>query len=109
MKDVLEILGIEKNNHGVSTGIHHFESSGKQLDSYSPVNGALIGTVTTADKPTYDAVVEKAAAAFLQWRDWTAPSRGEIVRQIGIALREFKEPLGRLVSYEMGKSLQEGY
>jgi aldehyde dehydrogenase (NAD+) len=109
MKDLLRILGIEKNNPGVSTGIHRIDTSGKQLESYSPVDGALIGSVTTADKPAYDAVVEKAAAAFLQWREWPAPARGEIVRQIGIALREYKEPLGRLVSYEMGKSLQEGY
>jgi aldehyde dehydrogenase (NAD+) len=109
MKDVLELLGIGKANSGVSTGIHNLNTSGSILESFSPVDGELIGTVTSADRSTYDQVVEKAGEAFLQWREWPAPARGEIVRQIGNALREKKESLGRLVSYEMGKSLQEGY
>jgi aldehyde dehydrogenase (NAD+) len=109
MKEVLDLLGIEKMNSGVSTGVHQLKTTGSALDSFSPVDGASIATVTNADKTAYDTVVEKAREAFLQWREWPAPARGEIVRQIGNALREKKEPLGRLVSYEMGKSLQEGY
>ncbi|NCU04220.1 MAG: aldehyde dehydrogenase family protein, partial [Chitinophagaceae bacterium] len=75
----------------------------------SPVDGKLIATVTAADKASYEAVIAKAQQAFTEWRSWPAPKRGEVVRQIGEALRAKKEPLGRLVSYEMGKSLQEGY
>ena len=78
------------------------------MDSYSPVDGKLIASVNAADAKTYEAVIKKAQEGFLEWRTWPAPKRGEIVRQIGEALRENKEPLGKLVSYEMGKSLQEG-
>ncbi len=68
----------------------------------------MIGSVTGADRKAYEAVVTKAQEAFAAWRLWPAPKRGEIVRQVGEALRKYKEPLGKLVSYEMGKSLQEG-
>ena len=78
------------------------------MSSFSPVDGKLIATVTITDKESYDIVVKKAQAAFKEWREWPAPKRGEIVRQIGEALRANKEPLGKLVCYEMGKSLQEG-
>src|SRR5690606_40756490 len=69
----------------------------------------LIATVTAADSKNYDAVIKQAEKAFQEWRMIPAPKRGVIVRQIGEALRKYKEPLGKLVSYEMGKSLQEGY
>jgi aldehyde dehydrogenase (NAD+) len=69
----------------------------------------LIGSVTSIDRNSYEAIVKKAGEAFVQWRLVPAPKRGEIVRQIGDALRQQKESLGKLVSYEMGKSLQEGY
>src|SRR4030095_6755456 len=82
---------------------------GPTIESQSPVDGKLIGKVQCADKNDYEAVVAKAQEAFAQWRTWPAPKRGEIVRQIGDALRQHKEALGKLVSYEMGKSLQEGY
>jgi aldehyde dehydrogenase (NAD+) len=72
------------------------------------VDGRLIGNVTAADKESYDAVIKKAEEAFSLWRMVPAPKRGDIVRQVGDALRHYKEPLGKLVSYEMGKSLQEG-
>lgn len=107
--DFLSVLKIEAKNKGVSTGRTWMESSGPSLESFSPVNGKLIGTVASADKQSYDLVVAKAQEAFREWRSWPAPRRGEIVRQIGDALRHYKEPLGKLVSYEMGKSLQEGY
>jgi aldehyde dehydrogenase (NAD+) len=64
--------------------------------------------VTTTDKAAYDQVIATAQNAFIEWRNWPAPKRGEVVRQLGEALRKDKEALGQLVSYEMGKSLQEG-
>ena len=95
-------------NAGVSTGHEWIKSSGETISSYSPVDGQLIGTVQTADKSAYDATIAKAHEAFETWRMWPAPKRGEVVRQLGEALRAKKDALGKLVSYEMGKSLQEG-
>ena len=109
MKDYLQLLGIKNNNEGVSTGTKNINTKGGTIDSHSPVDGKLIGTVTVADKESYDLTVTTAEAAFREWRTWPSPRRGDIVRQIGDALRLYKEPLGKLVSYEMGKSLQEGY
>jgi aldehyde dehydrogenase (NAD+) len=96
-------------NPGTSTGTRWIESGGKVLESYSPVDGKQIALVTQTDTAAYDQVVSAAQQAFTVWRTWPAPRRGEVVRQIGEALRRKKEALGRLVSYEMGKSLQEGY
>ncbi|MBS1608801.1 MAG: aldehyde dehydrogenase family protein [Bacteroidetes bacterium] len=107
--DFLKTLHVGTNNKGVSTGIQSIESKGEIINSYSPVDGKLIGSVISANKESYEAVIKKAGEAFLQWRLMPAPKRGEIIRQIGEALRKYKEPLGKLVSYEMGKSLQEGY
>ncbi|WP_126971249.1 L-piperidine-6-carboxylate dehydrogenase [Gynurincola endophyticus] len=107
--EFLQSLKLTSKNKGVSTGNTWFESTGKWVDSYSPVDGKLIGSVQVADRANYDLVIAKAEEAFKVWRTWPAPKRGEVVRQIGEALRQYKEPLGKLVSYEMGKSLQEGY
>ncbi|MBK5269444.1 MAG: aldehyde dehydrogenase family protein, partial [Bacteroidia bacterium] len=107
--DFLKTLKIKPNNNGVSTGSQWIHSAGLKIESFSPVDGKLIGTVTATDKESYDKVIITAAEAFKMWRLVPAPKRGEIVRQIGEALRHYKEPLGKLVSYEMGKSLQEGY
>ncbi len=104
----LKTLGIKEINEGTSTGSNNF-SSGKLLKSYSPVDGQLIGKVKLTTRADYDKVMDSATSAFLSWRDMPAPQRGEIVRQFGNKLRDLKEPLGKLVSYEMGKSLQEGY
>ncbi len=82
--------------------------TGKALDSFSPVDGKRIAGVSLTDRVDYDAVLDQAQKAFQIWRTWPAPKRGEVIRQIGEALREKKPALGRLVSYEMGKSLQEG-
>ncbi|MFT3933847.1 MAG: aldehyde dehydrogenase family protein [Chitinophagaceae bacterium] len=109
INDILKSFSINHNNLGVSTGSNWLNSNGDAISSFSPVDGQLIATVSAADKSSYDKVVETAQHAFLQWRQWPAPKRGEIVRQIGEALRQEKENLGKLVSYEMGKSLQEGY
>jgi aldehyde dehydrogenase (NAD+) len=106
--DFLKQLGIEQENKGVSIGSKWITSNGEKLSSSSPVDGKLIGTVISTDKAAYAAAMEKALAAFKEWHMVPAPKRGEIVRQFGEALREKKEPLGKLVSYEMGKSFQEG-
>ena len=101
-------LGLSEQNAGTSTGLKDF-SSENYISSYSPVNGEKIGKVSITTKEQYEQVVESAQAAFTDWRMMPAPQRGEIVRQYGNILRENKDALGRLVSYEMGKSLQEGW
>ena len=108
MTEALEILGVKAVNDGTSTGNNHF-SSGDIIESYSPVDGQLIGKVKTTTAEDYEKVMQTAAEAFKTFRLMPAPKRGEIVRQFGEKLRKYKEPLGKLVSYEMGKSLQEGY
>ncbi|HLV40032.1 aldehyde dehydrogenase family protein [Xanthomarina sp.] len=108
IKEALKQLGVKDINEGTSTGSKNF-SNGDIIESYSPVDGNLIGKVKTTSKEDYEKVMTAATSAFLTWRTVPAPQRGEIVRQFGNKLRELKEPLGKLVSYEMGKSLQEGY
>lgn len=105
--DFLKKLGIEVVNAGTSTGLQNFESK-EVISSFTPVDGKKIANVSITTRKQYDMVVEKAEEAFLVWRTMPAPQRGEIVRQIGQKLREFKEPLGKLVTYEMGKIHQEG-
>ena len=105
---VLSSLGIESTNPGTSTGNQQYDG-GAPISSYSPVDGNLIASVTATNRDEYEKVMEAATAAFKVWRTVPAPKRGEIVRQFGEKLRELKAPLGKLVSYEMGKSLQEGY
>jgi aldehyde dehydrogenase (NAD+) len=107
MTEALEILGIKPINEGTSTGTHHF-SSGDVIESYSPVDGQLIAKVKTTTAADYERVMQAATEAFKTFRVMPAPKRGEIVRQFGEKLRTYKEPLGKLVSYEMGKSYQEG-
>ncbi|GJM33515.1 MAG: aldehyde dehydrogenase [Saprospiraceae bacterium] len=107
-KNFLQELGLQKENAGTSTGMTS-SNSGKYLESYSPVDGAFIGSVSQTTREEYDQVIEKAQASFKAWRNVPAPKRGEVVRQYGDALRQHKDALGRLVSYEMGKSLQEGW
>jgi aldehyde dehydrogenase (NAD+) len=108
MVEALEKLGVKAINEGTSTGNEWF-SNGEIIESYSPVDGQLIGKVKTTTAADYEKVMVAATAAFKTFRATPAPQRGEIVRQFGNKLRELKEPLGKLVSYEMGKSLQEGY
>ena len=107
IEETLKALHIQEINEGTSTGSEWF-SSGEVISSYSPVDGALIGKVKTTTKDDYEKVVVAAQEAFKTWRLMPAPKRGEIVRQFGEKLRKYKEPLGKLVSYEMGKSYQEG-
>ncbi|MBK7130055.1 MAG: aldehyde dehydrogenase family protein [Crocinitomicaceae bacterium] len=105
---ILSQLGIKEINSGASTGSYWFATRGTKIDSYSPVDGKLIASVHSASETDYEATILKAQEAFAEWRLIPAPKRGEMVRQLGVKLREYKEPLGKLVSYEMGKSLQEG-
>jgi aldehyde dehydrogenase (NAD+) len=108
IQEILSQLGIEEMNNGASTGGKWFKTRGEQIDSISPVDGKLIASVNAATEADYEAVILKAQEAFLEWRMIPAPKRGEIVRQLAERIRFYKEPLGKLVSYEMGKSLQEG-
>jgi aldehyde dehydrogenase (NAD+) len=103
----LNTLGINKVNKGTSTGLLSF-GGGEKIDSFSPVDGTLIGSVSSTTEEDYEKTVQTAATAFKNWKSRPAPQRGEIVRQYGEKLRKYKQPLGELVSYEMGKSLQEG-
>lgn len=106
--EFLQALGITAENAGTSTGSVWIATKGPAIPSYSPADGSLIGSVFSTDKAAYETVLTTAAKAFEEWRNWPAPRRGEVVRQIGEALRARKQWLGQLVSYEMGKSLQEG-
>ena len=107
IKKALKELGIEDINAGTSTG-NDFFGSGEIIESYSPVDGALIGKVRSTTKEDFEKVMTTATAGFKTWRLMPAPQRGEIVRKFNDELRRLKEPLGKLVSYEMGKSYQEG-
>lgn len=107
IENELKELGISSENLGTSTGNTWF-GKGEELSSYSPVDGKLIGKVKSSTKDDYEEVIKEAQIAFKEWRMIPAPKRGEIVRQFGDKLREKKASLGKLVSYEMGKSYQEG-
>ena len=108
--EILKRLRINDKNGSFSTGSSWGESEAAPVkDITSPVDGEKIASVKMATTADYNRVVETAKNAFKSWRNLPAPKRGEIIREIGNALRNRKEDLGTLVSYEMGKSLQEGY
>lgn len=107
--EFLKKLGISKSNFGASTGQKWLQTKSEgELKIHSPVDGKYIASVHQGSEKDYEIIIKSMEEAFLIWREVPAPARGEIVRQIGLKLREYKEPLGQLVSYEMGKSLQEG-
>lgn len=106
--NTLKTLGINKINHGAHTGNGWIQTEGEITDSVSPNDGKVIASVNQGTWNDYLYLIEKSQSAFEYWRMVPAPKRGEIVRQIAEELRLFKEPLGRLVSYEMGKVYQEG-
>jgi aldehyde dehydrogenase (NAD+) len=108
IESALKELGLQGTNYGASTGLKHITTKGKKIESFSPVDGQLIGSVNAGTAEDYQAIMKTAEEAFKTWRLIPAPKRGEIVRQMGDQFRKYKEPLGKLVSYEMGKSLQEG-
>ena len=107
IQETLCTLGILEVNAGSSTGQKSYKSD-NIIHSYSPVDGKLIGSVSVTTEKEYEKIIQTASLAFKHWRNIPAPKRGEIVRQYGEKLRKYKQPLGELVSYEMGKSLQEG-
>lgn len=107
IQQALKDLGLNEINNGTSTGKDWF-GNGDIIESYSPVDGALVGKVKATTKEDYEKVITAAEKGFKEWRTWPSPKRGEVVRQFNDELRRLKEPLGKLVSYEMGKSYQEG-
>lgn len=111
MKSLLERLKIQPVNAGASTGIDNWlmDKNGKELVSYNPTTGEPIAKVIQATAETYEKVAAEAQNAFLKWRHVPAPKRGEVVRDLGEALRQLKEPLGDLVTVEMGKIRAEGH
>ncbi|MBM3171239.1 MAG: aldehyde dehydrogenase family protein [Bacteroidetes bacterium] len=105
----LQTLGINPvANMAASTGQKNSPGRAAEIKSTSPVDGNFIGSTGTVSVEDYEFVVKQAQVGFSEWRTWPAPRRGEVVRQLGMKLRGHKEALGALVSYEMGKSLQEG-
>ena len=109
MKNILEKFGLNAPFGGVSTGQKSWQGEGENFIITSPVDGEEIGQVNSGTSSDFEKIVDTSRHAFLIWRAMPAPQRGEIVRQFGDELRKHKENLGALVSYEMGKSLQEGY
>ena len=107
IKTILKNLAVEPKQKGCSTG-GQWMGSGSEIAAVSPVDGSLLGNVQTATVEDYENLIERAEHAFLSFRKIPAPQRGELVRQFGNKLREKKSDLGQLVSWEMGKSLQEG-
>ncbi|MBN2004895.1 MAG: aldehyde dehydrogenase family protein [Anaerolineae bacterium] len=111
MKDFLKTLGIAETNYGATTGAPGgwIKTTGAALVSCSPIDGQPIATVIQATAEEYEQVLDRAQLAFRQWRMLPAPKRGQVIREIGDALRQYKEPLGKLVTLEMGKIVAEGY
>lgn len=108
ISECLQILQIGQQEPGSWTGARSFQSKLTGIDSFSPVDGKKIGTVSPTDGPAYETLIQSAQEAYKEWRKTPAPQRGVFVRILGERLRKHKEALGTLVSYEMGKSLQEG-
>ncbi|MFQ6070961.1 MAG: aldehyde dehydrogenase family protein [Candidatus Aminicenantales bacterium] len=110
MKVLLDKLGIKEVNCGACAGPNAWfeDPEGEELVSYNPTDGQPLARVIQATKSTYEQVVSQAETAFKKWRMVPAPRRGQVVRDLGQALREIKEPLGELVTLEMGKIKEEG-
>ena len=108
ISEMLKALGIKDINNGACTGTQWFETKGEIIESHSSNDGALIGKIKQSTTDDYEKIIQTAQEAFKTWRMVPAPKRGEVVRQIGDELRKYKEPLGKLVSYETGKIYQEG-
>lgn len=105
---IFENLCIKELNSGLSTGTEWYNTNGSITVSNSPIDNIELGKVQNASLEDYEKMIETAQKAFKVWRTTPAPKRGEIVRQIGLELRNNKENLGKLVSLEMGKIYQEG-
>jgi aldehyde dehydrogenase (NAD+) len=107
ISELLASLGIEEDNSGAFCG-QWLDTQGSLVESINPTTGDVLATIRTATADDYETVAAATEEAFLQWRAWPAPKRGEVVRQLGDALRQKKDALGRLVTLEMGKILSEG-
>ena len=108
--DFLKKLGIEQENYGASLGPGHWSrtvDSGK-IESENPTNGKIIASVYQCSLNDYTGIVKNSLEAFIEWRTVPAPERGQLIREIGNALRDYKDPLGSLVALEMGKIKAEG-
>ena len=108
MKELLEILHIKEKNPGGCTGQEWLEGKGDLLQSISPIDGKVIASISQVNESEYEVIIQKSQEAFKVWRMIPAPKRGEIVRQMALKLREYKKPLGQLVTLEMGKIVAEG-
>jgi aldehyde dehydrogenase (NAD+) len=108
IQEIISKLGIKEQNSGTSTGCIELTSDGNFISSTSPVDGKKIATIEQTSEASYHQAIDKAQEALIYWKKLPAPQRGEIVRQFGDELRKNKSDLGALVSYEMGKSYQEG-
>ena len=106
-QEILQSLGIDENNPGAFCG-RWLDTRGPAIESINPATGELLASVRSATAEDFETVAATATEAFLEWRTWPAPKRGEVVRQLGDELRRHKEALGRLVTLEMGKILSEG-
>src|SRR5213593_4490848 len=106
MQSVFEKLGITDDNAGVFDG--EWRGGGAKIDKISPINGQKLASVRTASADDYDSAVSRAHEGFLKWRTTPGPVRGDTVRRLGNALREFKHDLGQLVTLETGKIIAEG-
>jgi len=106
--EMLKRMGITELNSGATTGTRWLKTNGDITQSVSPIDGATIARIKNASLEDYEKTMADAQAAFKVWRSIPAPARGEVVRRIGISLREHKNDLGKLVTLEMGKILQEG-
>ncbi len=106
-QQVFDILGLSEHNSGVFAG-DWLEATGERAEVVNPTNGETLATVAMASGDDYDRVAQASVEAFQRWRNLPAPKRGEYVRRLGDALREKIEPLGALVTLEMGKILPEG-
>jgi aldehyde dehydrogenase (NAD+) len=107
LRDLLDSLGLDDDNPGAYAG-RWLKTTGERIESLNPATGEPIAAVRAATADDYEEIAATAVAAFEEWRTWPAPRRGEVVRQLGQALREHKEALGRLVTLEAGKTLTEG-
>ncbi|HEY5983693.1 MAG TPA: aldehyde dehydrogenase family protein, partial [Anaerolineales bacterium] len=111
MNSILEKLQIQPVNAGACTGPDGWlkDTKGKELVSYNPTTGEALAKIIQATPEVYEQVASAAQQAFLSWRQVPAPKRGQVIRDLGDALRELKEPLGDLVTLEMGKIRAEGH
>ncbi len=105
--EILRRLGIDREHPGAFAG-EWIDTTGERIDSVNPATGETLASVNMATREEYERVVEATVDAFREWRTWTAPRRGEVVRQLGDALREHKDDLGALVTLEVGKIRSEG-